>query len=32
MSQVPTIEYKNIIGNKKLITMSTTLKEVEAWL
>lgn len=32
MSQVPTIEYKSIVGNKKLITMSTTLKEVEAWL
>jgi hypothetical protein len=32
MSQVPTIEYKNIVGTRKLITMSTTLKEVEAWL
>jgi hypothetical protein len=28
----PTIQYKNIVGNNKLINMTTKLKEVEAWL
>jgi hypothetical protein len=32
MANVPTIQYKNIVGNKRLISMSTTLKEIEAWL
>jgi hypothetical protein len=32
MSNVPSIEYKNIVGTKRLITMNTQLKEVEAWL
>jgi hypothetical protein len=28
----PTIQYKNIVGNNRLINMTTKLKEVEAWL
>jgi hypothetical protein len=32
MTNSPSIQYKNIVGTKKLITMSTQLKEVEAWL
>jgi hypothetical protein len=32
MTNVPTVQYKNIVGNNKLVNVSTTLKEVEAWL
>jgi hypothetical protein len=32
MADSPSIEYKNIVGNTRLIKMSTKLKEVEAWL
>ncbi len=32
MTAPPTIQYKNIVGSKRLINMSATLKEVEAWL
>lgn len=32
MSEAPKITYKNIMGNNRLINMSTTLREVEAWL
>lgn len=28
----PTIQYKNVVGSKKLISMSIEMKEIEAWL
>lgn len=32
MVNPPTIQYKGIVGNQKLVTMNATLKELEAWL
>ncbi len=32
MPNPPTIQYKNIVGSKRLVNMSASLKEVEAWL
>jgi hypothetical protein len=32
MTDAPTVTYKNIVGNSRLVSMSTKLKEVEAWL